>query len=54
MRHGHAHDLKPHLVPGVKVSRNPKFVEQFEDIVDLYMSPPEHAPMLCRDEKSQV
>lgn len=46
--------LKPHLVHGFKVSRDPKFVEKLEDIVGLYMSPPEHALVLCCDEKSQV
>jgi transposase len=48
------HGLKPHLVRGFKVSRDPKFVEKLEDIVGLYMSPPEHALVLCCDEKSQV
>jgi transposase len=54
MRHWQEHDLKPHLVRGFKVSRDPKFVEKLEDIVGLYMSPPEHALVLCCDEKSQV
>ena len=54
MRHWHAHGLKPHLMRGFKVSRDPKFVEKLEDIVGLYMSPPEHALVLCCDEKSQV
>jgi transposase len=49
-----AHGLKPHLVRGFKVSRDPKFVEKLEDIVGLYMSPPDHALVLCCDEKSQV
>jgi transposase len=49
-----ARGLKPHLVKGFKVSRDPKFVEKLEDIVGLYMSPPEHALVLCCDEKSQV
>jgi len=48
------HGLKPHIVRGFKVSRDPKFVEKLEDIVGLYMSPPEHALVLCCDEKSQV
>ena len=39
---------------GFKVSRDPKFVEKLEDIVGLYMVPPEHALVLCCDEKSQV
>ena len=46
--------LKPHRIKRFKVSRDPKFVEKLEDIVGLYMSPPEHALVLCCDEKSQV
>lgn len=53
-RHWRAHGLKPHLVRGFKVSRDPKFVEKLEDFVGLYLSPPEHALVLCCDEKSQV
>jgi transposase len=49
-----AHGLKPHRVRRFKVSRDPKFVEKLEDIVGLYMNPPEHALVLCCDEKSQV
>jgi hypothetical protein len=49
-----AHGLKPHLVRGFKVSRDPDFVAKLEDIVGLYMAPPEHALVLCCDEKSQV
>jgi len=54
MRHWQANGLKPHLVRGFKISRDPKFVEKLEDIVGLYMTPPEHALVLCCDEKSQV
>lgn len=53
-RHWRANGLKPHLVRGFKVSRDPKFAEKLEDVVGLYMSPPEHALVLCCDEKSQV
>ena len=53
-RHWRTNGLKPHLVHRFKVSRDPLFVEKLEDIVGLYMSPPEHALVLCRDEKSQV
>ena len=53
-RHWQGHGLKPHVVRGFKVSRDPKFAEKLEDIVGLYMSPPEHALVLCCDEKSQV
>jgi transposase len=49
-----AHGLKPHRVRGFKVSRDPQFVEKLEDIVALYLSPPEHALVLCCDEKSQI
>jgi len=49
-----SHGLKPHRVDTFKVSRDPKFVEKLEDIVGLYLSPPEHALVLCCDEKSQV
>ncbi|WP_067519080.1 IS630 family transposase [Endozoicomonas ascidiicola] len=49
-----AHGLKPHLEKTFKVSRDPKFVEKLEDIVGLYLTPPEHALVLCSDEKSQV
>jgi transposase len=49
-----ANGLKPHLVETFKVSRDPHFVEKLEDIVGLYLSPPEHALVLCCDEKSQV
>jgi transposase len=48
------HGLKPHRVRSFKVSRDPLFVEKLEDIVGLYLNPPEHALVLCCDEKSQV
>ena len=53
-RHWRAKGLKPHLVRSFKISRDPKFVEKLEDVVGLYLSPPEHAMVLCCDEKSQV
>ena len=42
------------LARGFNVSRDPKFVEKPEDIAGLYMSPPEHALVLCGDGKSHV
>lgn len=48
------HGLKPHRVRPFKVSRDPEFVEKLEDIVGLYLAPPEHALVLCCDEKSQI
>jgi len=50
----HAHGLKPHLVRTFKVSNDPQFVEKLEAIVGLYLNPPEHAMVLCVDEKSQI
>ena len=49
-----AHGLKPHLVRTFKLSNDPEFVEKLEDIVGLYLNPPEHAIVLCADEKSQI
>jgi len=54
LRTWRAHGLKPHRVETFKVSRDPQFVEKLEDIVALYLNPPEHALVLCCDEKSQV
>ena len=48
------HGLKPHLVRTFKLSNDPKFVEKLEEIVGLYLSPPEHAIVLSCDEKSQI
>lgn len=50
----HAHGLKPHRVETFKLSNDPCFAEKLEDIVGLYLSPPEHALVLCADEKSQI
>src|SRR5215207_9693162 len=48
------HGLKPHLARTFKVSNDPRFVEKLEDVVGLYLNVPEHAIVLCCDEKSQV
>ena len=50
----HKHGLKPHLVETFKVSSDPRFAEKLEAIVGLYLNPPEHALVLCCDEKSQI
>jgi transposase len=49
-----AHGLKPHLARTFKVSNDPHFAEKLEDVVGLYLNAPEHAIVLCCDEKSQV
>lgn len=49
-----AFGLQPHRVENFKFSKDPQFVEKVRDIVGLYMNPPDHAIVLCVDEKSQV
>ena len=49
-----AHRLKPHRVGTFKLSRDPQFVEKLQDVVGLYLNPPEHAIVLSVDEKSQI
>jgi len=49
-----AFHLKPHLADTFKLSSDPLFVEKVYDVVGLYLNPPEHAVVLCADEKSQV
>jgi transposase len=48
------HGLKPHLSRTFKVSNDPQFTEKLEAIIGLYLNPPEHALVLCADEKSQI
>jgi transposase len=50
----HKHGLKPHLSRTFKVSNDPQFAEKLEAIIGLYLNPPEHAFVLCADEKSQI
>src|SRR5271154_2514641 len=46
--------LQPHRMENFKLSTDPDFVAKVRDIVGLYVSPPEHAIVLCVDEKSQI
>ena len=48
------HGLKPHLVRTFKVSTDPHFVQKLEEIVGLYLSPPDQALVFSVDEKSQI
>ena len=50
----HQHGLKPHLTRTFKLSNDPQFAEKLEAIIGLYLNPPEHAIVLCADEKSQI
>ena len=49
-----AHGLKPHLSKTFKLSNDPRFIEKVQDIVGLYLDPPDKALVLCVDEKSQI
>ena len=49
-----AHGLKPHLTKTFKLSRDPNFVAKVEEIVGLYLNPPDKALVLAVDEKSQI
>lgn len=46
--------LQPHRLETFKLSTNPLFVDKVQDMVSLYMSPPNQAIILCLDEKSQI
>jgi transposase len=49
-----AHGLKPHLTRNFKLSNDPHFEEKLVDVVGLYLDPPEHALVLCADEKTSI
>jgi transposase len=49
-----ANGLQPHRVRSFKLSNDRRFLEKLEDVVGLYLNPPEHALVLCADEKSQI
>src|SRR5436305_6362303 len=46
--------VQPHRTRSFKLSTDPFFVEKVRDIVGLYLNPPDHALVLCVDEKSQI
>ena len=49
-----AHGLKPHLIRTFKLSNDPDFAEKLEDVIGLYVNPPEHALVFSLDEKLQI
>jgi len=49
-----AHGLQPHRTKTFKLSRDKRFVEKLQDVVGLYLNPPQKALVLCVDEKSQI
>jgi transposase len=50
----HAFGLQPHRTDTFKLSPDPQLIDKVRDIVGLYRNPPEHALVLCVDEKSQI
>ena len=50
----HAFGLQPHRTDSFKLSPDPLLIEKVRDIAGLYINPPEHALVLCVDEKSQI
>ena len=46
--------VQPHRQKNFKLSNDPFFSEKVHDIVGLYLDPPDHAMVLCVDEKSQT
>jgi transposase len=53
-RIGRAFGLEPHRTDTFPLSPDPLWIEKVRDMVGLYMNPPDHALVLCVDEKSQI
>ena len=53
-RAGRANGLMPPLCRTFKVSNDPRFIEKVLDVVGLDLNPPEHALVLCVDEKTPI
>lgn len=49
-----AFGLQPHRTEHFKLSKDPLLIDKVRDIVGLYMNPPDHAVVLCVDEKAQI
>lgn len=49
-----SYGLQPHRMRHFTLSRDQQFVEKLTDVVGLYLNPPDKAPVLCVDEKSQI
>src|SRR5262245_25922527 len=49
-----AFTVQPHRSETFKLSPDPLLIPKVRDIVGLYLNPPDHAVVLCVDEKSQI
>jgi transposase len=47
-------NLKPHLVKRFQFSTDKDFIYKLQDVVGLYLNPPQNAIVFCVDEKSQI
>ncbi len=46
--------IQLHRLEYYKLNRDKLFEEKLWDVVGLYLNPPEHAPVLSVDEKTQI
>lgn len=49
-----AASLKPHRLKSFKISTDPDFAAKVQDVVGLYLDPPDNALVLSVDEKTQI
>jgi transposase len=49
-----AFGLRPWQTDSFKLSDDPQFIDKVRDVVGIYMDPPDHAVVLCVDEKTGI
>ena len=47
-------ELKPHRLERYTASNDPDFETKAADVIGLYLNPPQHAAVLCVDEKTAI
>jgi transposase len=48
------HGMQPHRMERYMASNDPDFEEKAADVIGLYLNPPQHALVLCVDEKAAI
>ena len=48
------HGIQPHRMERYMASNDPEFEEKAADVIGLYLNPPQHAVVLCVDEKTAI
>jgi len=48
------HGIQPHRMERYMASNDPEFEEKAADVLGLYLNPPQHALVLCVDEKTAI